>query len=126
MAAFFGVSIALLSGALLLVSAWIQQVAYVEVRRFFPAQFADVNSAPYYFQYVLFDRTVPAKIRRQVIIAIGLLMAAVLGFAAAAYLSDHRVIVLLLSLLFAFGIANGGRQWVRARLPDANSLKRES
>ena len=47
------------------------------------------------------------------------------GGIGSARLSDHRVIVLLLSLLFAFGIANGGRQWVRAQLPDANRLKRE-
>jgi hypothetical protein len=121
MTAFFGVSIALLSGALLLVSVWIQQVAYVEVRRFFPAQFSDVNSAPYYFQYVLFDRTAPARIKRQVAISIGLLIVAILGFAAVTYLASHRVLATLLSLIFVFCVANTGRQWVRAQLSSANA-----
>src|SRR4051812_6224309 len=52
-----------LSGALLLVAAWIGRRAELSARKYFPLQFTDELSSGYYMQYVLFNRSIPLEIR---------------------------------------------------------------
>jgi hypothetical protein len=81
--------LAMFSGALLLVSLWTLQRADADARKYFPLQFTDELSSRYYTLYVLFNRTIPLEIRRRFAVASALWLAAVVGFATMAYLSDN-------------------------------------
>uniref|UniRef100_Q07J78 Uncharacterized protein n=1 Tax=Rhodopseudomonas palustris (strain BisA53) TaxID=316055 RepID=Q07J78_RHOP5 len=107
--------LAVFSGALLLVSAWVGVRAEMSARRYFPPSFADELSSRYFMQYVLFDRTIPLEIRRRFAVSSALSMVAFAGFAAVAYLSDNLVIAALLFLICGYAVANIVVQWRRAR-----------
>jgi hypothetical protein len=108
--------LAVFSGVLVLVSAWMTQRAYQDARKYFPLQFADEISAPYYMQHVLFNRTIPPEIRRRVAVSSALALVAFVGFAALAYLSDNPVIAVFLLMICGVGVANTVWQWRNARV----------
>ena len=107
--------LAVFSGALLLVSAWMLQRADADARKYVPLQFADDFSSRYCMLYVLFNRTMPLKIRRRFAVASALWLMAVVGFAAVAYLSDNPVVAVFLLLICGFAVANTVWQWRSAR-----------
>lgn len=103
------------SGGLLLVSAWIGGRAEMSARKYFPLQFADELSSRYYMMYALFNRSIPPRIRRRLAVSSALAMAALMGFAAVAWLSGNPVIAALLLLIWGFGAGNILVQWRSAR-----------
>ena len=107
--------LAVFSGALVLVSMWMHQRAYMDARKYFPLQFADELSALYYMQYVQFNRSIPLEIRRRIAVSSALALVAFAGFAAVAYLSDVPVIAVFLLLICGVGVANTVWQWRSAR-----------
>jgi hypothetical protein len=107
--------LAVFSGVLFLVSAWMLQRADADARKYYPLQFADDFSSRYYMMYVLFNRTIPWEIRRRFAVSAALSIVAVVGFAAVAWLSDNPVIAVLLLLICGFGVANTVWQWRSAR-----------
>jgi len=107
--------LAVFSGALVLVSAWMLQHAYEDARKYFPLQFADDLSSRYYMLYVQFNRAIPLGIRRRIAVGTALWMVALAGFAAVAYLSDNPVIAVVLLLICGFAVANTVWQWRSAR-----------
>jgi hypothetical protein len=109
------VYLALFSGILLLVSASIFMGAYSDARRYFPLQFSDELSSRYYMRYVLFNRTIPLKIRRRLAVPTTLSLVAFVGFSATAWLFGNPVIAVLLLLICGYGVANIIWQWRSAR-----------
>jgi hypothetical protein len=107
--------LAVFSGALLLVSAWIGVRAEMSARRYFPLQFTDDLSSRYYMMYVLFNRSIPLEIRRRFGVSAALSIVAFAGFAAVAYLADNSVIAVLLLLICGYAVANTVVQWHEAR-----------
>lgn len=107
--------LAVFSGALFLVSAWMLEHAYQDARKFVPLQFADELSSRYYMMYVLFNRTIPLAIRRRIAVGTALWMVALAGFAAVAYLSGNPVIAVFLLMICGVGVANTAWQWRSAR-----------
>ena len=107
--------LAVFSGALLLVSAWMLQRADADARKHFPLQFRDDFSSRYYMLYVLFDRAIPLDIRRRIGVSSALSLVAFAGFAAVAYRSGNPVIAVFLLLICGFGVANVAWQWRSAR-----------
>jgi hypothetical protein len=105
------VYLAVVSGALVLVSAWIGQSAYQDARKYFPLQSTDELSSRYYMMYLLFNRAIPLEIRRRLAVFSALAMVAFAGFAALVYLSDNSVIAVFLLLVCGFGVANIVWQW---------------
>jgi hypothetical protein len=107
--------LAVFSGGLLLVSAWMLQRADADARKYFPLQFRDELSSRYYMLYVLFNRAIPLEIRRRIGVSSALSLVAFAGFAAVAYLSGNPVIAVVLLLICGFGVANVLWQWYGAR-----------
>ena len=107
--------LAVFSGALLLVSAWMLQRADADARKYFPLQFRDELSSRYYMLYVQFNRSIPLEIRRRIGISSALALVAFAGFAAVAYLSGNPVIAVFLLLICGFGVVNTVWQWRSAR-----------
>jgi uncharacterized protein (DUF2062 family) len=107
--------LAVFSGGLLLVSAWMLQHAYEDARKYFPLQFTDDLSSRYYMQYVLFNRAIPRDIRRRLAVGSALCIVAFAGFAAVAWLSGNPVIAVVLLLICSIAVANIAWQWRSAK-----------
>ena len=107
--------LAVFSGALLLVSAWMLERADADARKYFPLQFRDELSSRYYMLYVQFNRSIPLEIRRRIGVSSALALVAFAGFAAVAYLAGNPVIAVFLLLICGFGVANTVWQWRSAK-----------
>jgi len=107
--------LAIFSGGLLLVSAWMLERAYHDARKYFPLQFTDEPSSRYYMQYVLFNRAIPREIRRRLAVGSALCIVAFAGFAAVAWLSGNPVIAVVLLLICSIAVANIAWQWRSAK-----------
>lgn len=103
------------SSALFLVSVFLGVRAGMEARKHFPLQFSDELSSQYYMMYALFNRSIPAGIRRRLAVSSILALAALAGFAAVAWLSGNPVVAMMLLLVLGFSAGNILMQWRSAR-----------
>ncbi len=101
----------LFSGALFLVSTYLGVRAGLEARKYVPLQFADELSSRYYMMYALFNRSIPAGIRRRLAVSSALALAALAGFAAVAWLAGNPVVAVMLLLVCGFSAGNVLMQW---------------
>jgi hypothetical protein len=103
------------SSALFLVSVYLGVRAGMEARKHFPLQFADELSSRYYMMYALFNRSIPAGIRRRLGVSSALALAALAGFAAVAWLSGNPALAVMLLVICGFSAGNILVQWRSAR-----------